>query len=81
MNMREDAMETLAYSELLITCQVDGCSNVFQPTLDEPATDPVEEWAKDMSDRARKAGWSVSNDGRVLCPIHGTPRRLEGTGT
>ena len=78
MNQPEDAMETLAYSELLISCQVDGCSSVFQPTLDEPATDPVEEWACDMTNRARKAGWSISADGQVLCPTHGTPRKLGG---
>lgn len=72
MSKPEEAMETLAYSELLISCQVEGCGSVFQPTLDEPATDPVEEWAKGMANRAREAGWSESADGRVLCPKHGT---------
>lgn len=76
MNKPEDAMETLAYSELLISCQMDGCSNVFQPALDEPATDPVEEWACHMTSRARRAGWSVGADGRVLCPRHGMPKKL-----
>lgn len=76
MNKPLDNMEVLAYSELLIACQANGCSNVFQPTLDQPATDPVEEWAKDMTSRARAAGWSVSPDGDVLCPLHGTPGRL-----
>ena len=71
MNNPLQAMETLAYSELLITCQMDGCNHVFQPTLNEPATDPVDDWAKRMTELARKAGWSVSVDGRVLCPIHG----------
>ncbi|MCW7539769.1 hypothetical protein OOT46_18190 [Aquabacterium sp. A7-Y] len=42
MSKPEDAMEAIAYSELLIACQVDGCTHVFQPTLDEPASDPVE---------------------------------------
>jgi len=64
------AMEILAYSELLIACQANGCSHVFQPTIDEPATDPVEDWAKRMTDLAYEAGWSVSVDGRVLCPTH-----------
>lgn len=72
MNEPDQVIETLAYSELLITCQADGCSHVFQPTLDEPATDPVEVWAKRMTGLARKAGWAVGIDGRVLCPIHGT---------
>ncbi len=79
MSKPEDAIETLAYSELLISCQVDGCTSVFQPTLDEPATDPVEEWAKEMTNRARKVGWSVSADGQVLCPKHAAPKRLGGT--
>ena len=79
MTKLENAIETLAYSELLISCQVGGCSNVFQPTLDQPATDPVEEWANDMANRALEAGWSVSTDGRALCPTHGTPGQGEET--
>ncbi|ANH68025.1 hypothetical protein [Mitsuaria sp. 7] len=70
-----DAVANLAYCELLITCQVGGCRGLFQPTLDERATDPVEEWAATMAERARQAGWSVSVDGRVLCPGHVGPER------
>jgi hypothetical protein len=70
MSKTEDAIQSLAYAELLIACQIDGCGNVFQPTLTEPATDPVERWAERMANRARQVGWSVNGAGRVLCPIH-----------
>lgn len=65
-----DPIEELAYGELLISCQVEGCQNLFQNCLDEPATDPVEVWAKKMAQSARDIGWSSDFKGKVLCPLH-----------
>ena len=64
------AIQELAYIELLVVCKVKGCLTLFEPSLEEPATDPVDEWAADIALRAVQAGWSVHPDGRVVCPIH-----------
>ncbi|GKT26109.1 hypothetical protein [Acidovorax sp. SUPP3334] len=70
MNELNDPIESLAFAELIISCQVDGCLNIFQKSLDEPATDPVEKWSVKMSGLARAAGWASDPTGKVLCPIH-----------
>ena len=70
MTILSDPIADVAYTELLIACQVDGCPNVFQKSLEEPATDPVELWATAMAKLAREAGWSTDATGRVLCPTH-----------
>jgi hypothetical protein len=56
--------------ELLVTCSVEGRLSLFEPTLSEPATDPVDDWAEGMAQRAIQAGWSADPDGHVLCPAH-----------
>jgi hypothetical protein len=66
----DDAIAAQAYAELLIACQVDGCTHVCQTSLDEPATDPVDRWARGLAERARREGWTAAADGRVLCPHH-----------
>lgn len=66
----KQSIQDLAYTELLIKCKVKGCLNLFEPSLDEPATDPVDDWAEKLAQRAIQAGWSADADGRVLCPSH-----------
>ena len=68
--MPQDAIWTLAYNELLISCQRPGCSQLFEPSFREVATDPVEVWATAMADRARRNGWTVSTDDIVECADH-----------
>jgi hypothetical protein len=63
-------IQDLAYTEILIKCKVKGCLNLFEPSLDEPATDPVDDWAEKMAQRAMQTGWSADTSGRVLCPSH-----------
>lgn len=70
MSKKIDHLENIAYCELLISCQYDGCHSILEKSIDEPATDPVEEWAKRMAVHAREMGWSSDCEGRVLCPIH-----------
>lgn len=65
-----DPIETLAFTELLISCQAESCPNVFQKSLEEPATDPVEMWSRKMARLAREAGWVSDSTGLVLCPTH-----------
>jgi hypothetical protein len=70
MNIATDPIFETACAELLISCQVDGCQNIFSKTLEEPATDPVEVWAAKMTKLAHESGWSYDADGKVLCPQH-----------
>ena len=70
MSDSSDPLVNIAFTELLIACQVDGCPNVFKKSLEEPATDPVEEWSEAMARSARSEGWAVDSEGRVLCPVH-----------
>ncbi|MDA8448048.1 hypothetical protein [Paracidovorax valerianellae] len=70
MSELNDPIENLAFAELIISCQMDGCLNIFQKSLEEPATDPVEKWSAKMSGLARAAGWGSDRKGKVLCPIH-----------
>ncbi|GKS91801.1 hypothetical protein [Acidovorax sp. SUPP2539] len=53
MTESDDPIANLAFAELIITCQADGCFNLFQKSLDEPATDPVEKWSVKMAGLAR----------------------------
>jgi YD repeat-containing protein len=53
---------------LLIACQLNGCSNVFRPTLTEPASDPVEEWAERMANAADSVSYAYDNAGRLNRP-------------
>ena len=66
----KQALQDLAYTEILVKCKVKGCLNLFEPSLDEPATDPVDDWAEGMAQRALLAGWSADVNGQALCPIH-----------
>lgn len=66
----KQSIKDLAYTEILVNCKVKACLNLFEPSLDEPATDPVDDWAENMAQRALQAGWSADADGRVLCPGH-----------
>ena len=68
--MPHDAIWTLAYNELLISCQHPGCSQHFEPSILEVAADPVEVWATAMADRARTTGWTVNIDNLVECADH-----------
>jgi hypothetical protein len=70
MNTATDPIFDIACAELLISCQVDECQNLLAQTLEQPATDPIDVWAKLMSKHAHEAGWSSDADGRVLCPQH-----------
>lgn len=70
MTFIDDSIVELAYTELLISCQTEGCLSIFEPTLSDPATDPIASWAFKKAKQARELGWSVGDDGRVKCPIH-----------
>lgn len=63
-------LEEMAFIDLIIACEPEACGNIFQPTIDDPASDPVEEWAKIMAKRAEDAGWTVESPSRALCPEH-----------
>lgn len=65
-----DPIAVVAFSELMISCQVSGCLNVFSKSVDVPATDPVNVWSESMAASAREMGWSAGSAGQVLCPIH-----------
>jgi hypothetical protein len=66
----EDPIEIQAYTELMISCSVDGCIQDFHESLIDLAKDPVDDWAKTMAARARASGWVSDGAGRVLCPLH-----------
>jgi len=70
MSTASDHIAEIAYTELVIACAAPGCSSIFEPSLSEPATDPVEAWAVDMAGRARQAGWRAGPLATVLCPAH-----------
>jgi len=70
MNSIEEAIREVTYVEILVTCKAAGCLKLFEPSLKEPAADPVDKWAEDMARRAFNAGWSADTSGRVLCPEH-----------
>lgn len=65
----EDAIAIQAYTELMISCQIPGCTEDFDECFRSPAKDPVERWANEMADMARREGWGV-DDGRVVCSRH-----------
>lgn len=79
MNRIERSIQEVAYGEIFLTCKAVGCLNLCEPSLKEPATDPVDKWAEDIARRAFIAGWSTDASGRVLCPKHqeteGNPSR------
>lgn len=79
MKSTEDPIATLAFAEIFISCQMDKCPEIFWPSVEEHATDPVDEWASRMTTRARAAGWMSSSDGLVLCPIHGKRHDAESS--
>jgi len=66
-----DPIEDLAFTVILVSCHTPACQNIFEPSLIEPFTDPIEQWAVDIAVRARQAGWSAGADGTVHCPAHG----------
>jgi len=66
----DDAIARQAYSELLISCQAENCTEDFDACFQEPASDPVEKWANEMAVKARLAGWAVDIKGCVVCPEH-----------
>lgn len=68
----DSAIETQAFGELLITCQALGCFRIFEPCLEQPAFDPVEDWAHRMTALATAEGWTGDFSGKVLCPLHST---------
>ena len=70
-----DPIEDLAFTVILVSCQTHGCQNIFEPSLIEPFTEPIELWAADIAVRARQAGWRTGTDGAVHCPAHGEPNR------
>jgi hypothetical protein len=70
MSDHKNAIKMLAYSELLVSCQTTRCLNVFDKSMQEPATDLVDVWAEKMSKLAQEAGWRVGPDGLVQCPAH-----------
>ncbi|WP_158279171.1 hypothetical protein [Acidovorax sp. CF316] len=65
-----DPIEDIAYTVIIVSCQTPGCLNLFEPSLAEPFTDPIDQWAAEIAVRARKAGWTVGSDGCVHCPTH-----------
>jgi hypothetical protein len=65
-----DPIFYLVYTELLISCQADGCSIFLPETIQKPASDPVDVWATTMAQFARASGWSSNASGKVLCPEH-----------
>jgi RES domain-containing protein len=66
----QDPISELAYTDLMITCQIDGCANVFEASLREKPSDPVQDWADRMAKLARDAGWTAEDSGAVVCPTH-----------
>ncbi len=65
---KTDAIREMAYIELMIYCEEEGCVEVFA----KRPTAPEEEWAERFAREARDAGWATDAKGRVLCPEHAT---------
>lgn len=70
MTTKKTRLKDIVYGELLLQCGDKACIQIFAPTLDEPACDPVERWSYQMAERALEAGWSVGMDGNARCPMH-----------
>lgn len=68
--MKNGAIEEMAFNELLISCQFDGCDIIYEPSILKPATDPVEAWAAEMAEGAIQSGWTVNESGAVFCKKH-----------
>ena len=72
----DDPIMIQAYSELMISCQEEGCLESFAEALSQPASDPVEKWAEELSKKARLSGWATNDDGLVLCPVHSKEKTI-----
>lgn len=53
---KNNVIENQAFTELLVSCQLPGCSVLFAQCLEHPAADPVEDWARRMAALAVDAG-------------------------
>lgn len=54
----DDPIAIQEYSELMVSCQHEGCLEDFAESLSQPASDPVERWAEELSKKARLSGWA-----------------------
>jgi len=63
-----DLIQEMAYCVTMISCEYQDCASLFDTPDSDPCADPVEEWSHREALRARSAGWSVSPEGKVLCP-------------
>ena len=71
-NEGRDRLEEIPFNELILACTYEGCSNILEYTIENPAKDPVDVWAKSVSALARSEGWTTGKFGNVLCPEHST---------
>ncbi len=60
-------IEEKLYLEIWLCCENKECVNDFETNSD--AKDPMEIWARVNSVLAVSQGWTVSSNGRVLCPL------------
>jgi len=70
--MTSRALTDKLYTEVLLTCDKEGCQSIFEST--EPARDPMEPWSERAANEAEQQGWSVSRERFVACPkcTHGS---------
>lgn len=66
----EDRIVNQAFTELMISCEFSGCTRDFEESLKVVARDPVWDWSVNMAAKARMAGWTCDQQGKVRCPIH-----------
>ena len=68
--LNDDPIAIQAFNELMISCEVSDSCEDFELCFEKPVSDPVEDWAVEMALAARKAGWYVDGEGRVVCPSY-----------
>ena len=59
-------IEEKLYVEIWLGCENEKCLNDFETNSD--AKDPMEVWSKENGNLAIAQGWTVSSNGRILCP-------------
>jgi len=68
--MPDKALTERLHTEIVVQCDAVDCGEVF--VASEAAHEPIESWAERASAEAEAQGWSVSSQGVLLCPKHGS---------
>ncbi len=63
-----DAIASEAYLTLMISCLICEIDLMASDLKIKEPNDPMEAWARQFSEAAKKEGWSISSTGSILCP-------------